>query len=103
MRRLLKGWQADYDHVVLDTPPILGLTDAAILATMADAVLLVARCGRTGRQTLCRARDALARVDAPTLGVVLNDLNLNSPEHHGYYGYYGDDYGHYYGEQPLQN
>jgi capsular exopolysaccharide synthesis family protein len=103
MRRLLEHWQADYDHVVFDTPPILGLTDAAILATMADTVLLVARCGRTGRQTLCRARDVLARIDAPTPGVVLNDLNLNSSEHYGYYGYYGDEYGHYYGEKSLKN
>jgi capsular exopolysaccharide synthesis family protein len=103
MRQLLEGWRVDYDHIVIDTPPVLGLTDAIILATMADAVLLVARCGRTGRQTLCRAREALARVGAPTPRVILNDLNMSSPEYCRYYGYSSDQYGHYYGDKSLEN
>jgi capsular exopolysaccharide synthesis family protein len=100
MRRLLERWKADYDHVIFDTPPILGLTDAAILASMVDAVLLVARCGKTGRQALSRAIDALACINASRSGVVLNDLN--SSEHYGYYGYYGKEYEEYYGERSLK-
>ena len=103
MRQLLERWRTDYDHVVFDTPPLLGLSDAVILATMADAVLLVARCGRTGRQALWRAREALARVDAPTPRVILNDLNMSSPEYSEYYGYSCDRYGHYHGEKSLEN
>ena len=103
MCRLLERWRVNYDHIVFDTPPLLGLTDAIVLATMADAVLLVARCGRTGRQTLCRAREALARVDAPTPRVILNDLNMSSTDYYGYYGYYGDKSGHYYGGKSLNN
>jgi hypothetical protein len=70
---------------------------------MADAVLLVARCGRTGRQTLCRAREALARVDAPTPRVILNDMNWSSPEYSEYYGYSSEEYGDYFGETSPKN
>ena len=90
MRGLIAQWRAEYDHVILDTPPIMGLTDAVVLASMSDAVVLVVRYGRTSRQTLCRARDLLTRVNAHTIGVVVNDLKLNSSEHYNYYGYYAD-------------
>ena len=90
MRALVRRWRSEYDHVVIDTPPVLGLTDAVILASMADAVLLVVRCSKTARQTLCRARDLLTRINPHTVGIIVNDLKLNSSEHYGYYGYYGD-------------
>ena len=90
MRALIGQWRTEYDHVVLDTPPVMGLTDAIVLASMSDAVLLVVRCAHTGRQTLCRARDLLARVNAHTVGIVVNDLKLNPSEHYAYYGHYGD-------------
>ena len=57
MRSLMQRWRSEYDHIVLDTPSVLGRSDAAILATMSDAVLLVVRCSRTRRQTLCRASE----------------------------------------------
>ncbi len=103
MRDLMRQWRTDYDHVVLDTPSVLGRTDAAILATMSDAVLMVVRCAQTGRQTLCRASDLLARVHARTLGIVVNDLNLNSSEHYGYYGYYGDVCSEHYRDRALKS
>ncbi len=91
MRTLIAQWRTGYDHVILDTPPIMGLTDAVVLASMSDAVVLVVRYGRTGTQTLCRARDLLARVNAHTVGIVVNDLKLNSSEHYNYYGYYAEN------------
>ncbi len=90
MRILMQRWRSEYDHIVLDTPPILGRSDAVILASMSDAVLLVVRCAHTRRQTLRRVRDLLGRVDVRTVGVVVNDLSLNSSAHYSYYGYYGD-------------
>ena len=90
MCALIARWRVEYDHVVLDTPPVMGLSDAVVLASMADAVVLVVRYARTGRQTLCRARDLLARVNAHTVGIVVNDLKLNHSEHYDYYGYYAD-------------
>ncbi len=90
MRAVIAKWRTEYDHIVLDTPPVMGLTDAVVLASMSDAVVLVVRCARTRRQTLCRARDLLTRVNAHTVGIVVNDLKLNSSEHYDYYGYYAD-------------
>jgi capsular exopolysaccharide synthesis family protein len=103
MRDLVQQWRGEYDHIVLDTPPVLALTDAAILACMADGILLVARIGKTHRQTLCSTRDLLARVNARTLGVILNDFDLNSSAYFAHYGYRGDVYGEYYGTKELSN
>jgi Mrp family chromosome partitioning ATPase len=96
MRELLALWRKEYDHIILDTPPLVGLSDALVLSPLADAVLLVARSGRTRRQSLCRARDVLVRVNAHTTGVIINDLNLDSVDYYGYYGYNGSAYGDYH-------
>ena len=61
-----------------------------ILASMCDAVLVVVRSARTRRQMLCRVHDLLGRFKVGMAGIVVNDLDLNSSEHYGYYGYYGD-------------
>ncbi len=98
MRELLERWREEYDYVVLDTPPLVGLSDALVLSPSADAVILVARSNRTSVQSLRRARDFLARVNARTVGVVINDLNFKSSDYYGYYGYYGSKYGEYYGD-----
>jgi len=96
MRDLLAQWRKVYDHIVIDTPPLVGLSDALVLSPCADAVLLVARAGRTTRQSLSRARDVLARVNARTTGVIINDLDLDSVDYYGYYGYNGSAYGDYH-------
>ncbi|MGC2742373.1 MAG: polysaccharide biosynthesis tyrosine autokinase [Candidatus Angelobacter sp.] len=98
MRRLLESWRADYDHIIIDSPPVLAVTDAVILATMADSVIVVARSGVTGSQSLCRARDILRKVHARIAGVVVNDLGLNSAGYADYYGNYGSHYAAYAGK-----
>lgn len=98
MRRLLEQWRNEYDHIVIDTPPLGSLSDALVLSPFADAVLLVARSEQTSRQSLCRARDILARVSAHTVGVIINDLNLQSVDYYSYYGYSSSKYGQYYGQ-----
>jgi succinoglycan biosynthesis transport protein ExoP len=103
MRSFVELWRGRYDVIVIDTPPLLGMTDAVVLATMSDAVLLVARSARTRRQSLCRARDLLVRMKTRLVGVIINDLDLNSAEHYGYYGYYGTSYGRYYDDRLPAN
>jgi len=95
MRRLMEHWRSEFDQVVIDTPPVLAVTDAVILSTMADAVIVMARSGVTGHQSLRRARDLLLKVNARIAGVVVNDLGLKSVGYADYYGYYGK---HYYAE-----
>jgi succinoglycan biosynthesis transport protein ExoP len=99
MRKLLTQWRKEYDHIIIDPPPLVGLSDALVLSPFADTVLLVARSGRTTRQSLSRARDVLARVNARTSGVIINDLDLNSVDYYGYYGYYGSTYEDYHAQE----
>lgn len=92
MDLLLKQCGDIYTHVVIDTPPILSVTDGVILARHADAVVLVVRHGKSSKHVVRRARDLILRSGAPITGIVLNAVDLNSPEYYGYYGYTGYSY-----------
>lgn len=96
MRRCLAEWSKEYDHVVLDTPPVLTVTDAVLLSTMADCVVMVIRSGVTKKDAVKRARDLLSQVRAKMTGVVLNAVDTNSPN---YYYYNAKYYGAYYDEE----
>jgi len=93
MQALLQRLGNLYTHVVIDSPPILSVTDAAILGRSVDAVVLVIRHGKSSKNVMRRARDLLVRSGAPLAGMVLNAVDLNSPEYYGYYGYTGYSYG----------
>jgi succinoglycan biosynthesis transport protein ExoP len=92
MQRLLEQAGELYDYVVIDSPPILSVTDGVILARSADAVALVVRQGKSSKHVVRRARDLLIRAGAPITGIVLNAVDLNSPEYQGYYGQSGYHY-----------
>ena len=89
MQQLLERCGKTYDFVVIDSPPILSVTDGVILARESDAVVLVVRHGKSSKHVVRRARDLLVRSGAPITGVVLNAVDLKSPEYYGYYGYTG--------------
>lgn len=86
MVAVLEELLAEYDVVLLDTPPVLPVTDAVALATQADGVLLVARAGRTQRQNLAEARRRLDGVGAQVVGCVLNAASTGQAQ--GYYATY---------------
>jgi len=77
MRRLLAQVREEYDLVIVDTPPVNIITDAAVLAANADGVVLVARSGVTAGPALSYAVEQLRHVRAEVLGVVLNDIDLD--------------------------
>ncbi len=81
-----------YTHIVIDSPPVLSVTDGILLARMANAVALVIRHGKSSKHVVRRARDLLLRAGAPITGIVLNAVDLNAPEYYGYYGYSGYSY-----------
>ncbi|MGI4758543.1 MAG: GumC family protein [Janthinobacterium lividum] len=89
MQQLLKQCAETYTHVVIDTPPILSVTDGVILSRFADAVVLVVRYGKSSRNVVRRSRELLARSGAAMTGVVLNAVDISAPEYRGYYGYSG--------------
>ena len=97
MRDVLAQLREQYDHIVVDTPPSLSVTDAVVLSPRADAVVLVIRSGQTSKQALRRARDILAQVNAKVVGVLLNAVDLSSPDYYYYYEYQGK-YARYYQE-----
>jgi succinoglycan biosynthesis transport protein ExoP len=97
LKDCIARWRNEYDHIVIDTPPCLSVTDAVVLSPEADRVILVARSGQTTKPALRRACDLLQQVDARVMGVVLNALNVRSAD--GYYSYsYGTYARHYYNE-----
>ena len=68
---------------------VLSVTDGVILAREMDAVVLVVRHGKSSKHVVRRARDLLLRSGAPITGIVLNAVDLSSPDYYGYYGYSG--------------
>ena len=97
MRDKLAELREQYDHIVIDTPPSLSVTDAVVLSPRADAVVLVIRSGQTTKQALRRSRDILTQVNAKVVGVLLNAVDLSSPDYYYYYEYQGK-YARYYQE-----
>ncbi len=97
MRDLLNNCRSRFDFVVIDTPPVLAVTDAVVLSKSADGVLLVVRSAQTSEQSLLRARDLLLRVNARIVGVLVNRANLHSSDYYNWYGYLGDQFGERYG------
>jgi succinoglycan biosynthesis transport protein ExoP len=91
MKEAIEHWQQSFDYIVIDTPPLLSVTDPVILSQFVDAVVLVARYGQTSKQSLLRARDLLLRANAKIAGVVMNKVDISSPDHYQSYGFYGSD------------
>lgn len=94
LAKLLEVWQKQFDFVIIDSPPVLPLSDAQVLAPLADTSVLIARAGVTSRIALQRTYSILVPhlkdPSKPALGVVLNAVSLSSAAYYGYYGYYGD-------------
>ncbi len=95
MRNVLDEVRGQYDHIVVDTPPALSVTDAVVLSPRADSIVLVIRSGHTTKQALRRSRDIFMQVNAKVSGVLLNAVDLSSPDYYYYYEYQGK-YSRYY-------
>ncbi len=89
MQTLLTELRAQADFVLVDSPPVLALSDAPVISTQVDGVLLVVHAGRTRRETLKRAQAVLRQVNANLVGVLLNRVSRRSK---GYYYYYSHHY-----------
>jgi polysaccharide biosynthesis transport protein len=103
MRDVLAQLREQYDHIVVDTPPTLSVTDAVVLSPRADAVLLVIRSAQTTKQALRRARDILTQVNAKVVGVLLNAVDLTSPDYYYYYEYQSKYSGYYRDEDATHD
>ena len=87
MNTIVGELKTQADVVLFDAPPLVAVTDGALLATKVDGVLLVARAGYTKRELVERAKDILGKVKANLVGSVLTNAALDT----GIYSYYGND------------
>jgi hypothetical protein len=95
MDEFLRQVRQQYDIVFIDAPPVLPVTDASIIASKVDGVILVYQAGKVGRLALKRAKVQLESTKAKVWGVVLNDLGAEIAGYAPYTHYYT----HYYGEE----
>lgn len=93
MRKLLNVLSERFTHIIIDSPPAISFTDASILSTMVDGVMLVVHGGRSSRAVVRRAKQQLIDVGANIFGVVLNNVKAESTDY-----YYGGYYSHYYSD-----
>jgi protein-tyrosine kinase len=89
MKELLEVLKEQYDMVFIDSPPILAVTDAQLLATYVDGVLLVLSSGKVQREHAKKSKALLDHVGANVIGTVLNNKKINSESY--YYYYYGEN------------
>ena len=93
MRKLLGLLSERFAHIIIDSPPAISFTDASILSTMVDGVMLVIHGGRSSRAVVRRAKQQLLDVGANIFGVVLNNVRVESQDY-----YYSGYYSHYYSD-----
>jgi capsular exopolysaccharide synthesis family protein len=94
MAEMMRQWAEQYDRVIIDTAPILAVSDSLAPAARADAVLLVVRAGVTRKKALMRTRELLRRVNAHLLGAVVNDIDMRKDSYYDYSGPYSYGYGY---------
>lgn len=95
MKKMLETLMERYDHILIDSPPLINVTDPVILSTMVDGVMLVVHGGKSTRDVVRRARQELTSVGAKIFGVVLNNIDLRREgyDDYYYYRYYSEYYG----------
>lgn len=89
MISLLEELSERYDILLFDTPPVLAVTDAMIISSLCDGVILVVNSGKVKKDLVKKAKAQLEHVNARILGVVLNNLQLDKNQSSNYY-YYGE-------------
>jgi succinoglycan biosynthesis transport protein ExoP len=92
MRKLLNLVSDRFTHIIIDSPPAISFTDASILSTMVDGVVLVVHGGRSSRAIVRRAKQQLMDVGANIFGIVLNNVRLEATNYYYYAGYYSSYY-----------
>ncbi|ELS31620.1 MULTISPECIES: GumC family protein [Pseudanabaena] len=92
MTALVQEWRQEYDYVLVDTPPVIGITDAQCLTSKVDTFILVAAINRSTRSGISRALEVLASARANVSGLLINMIGSSDSEYH--YGYYDQYYLH---------
>ncbi|WP_035291771.1 CpsD/CapB family tyrosine-protein kinase [Clostridium sp. KNHs214] len=91
LKNFLKKVSDQFDMVIIDSPPVMAVTDAQILSTITDGVILVITSAQTEKAMAIKAKESLKKVNANILGVVLNRIKEENGKSYGYYYYYNED------------
>ncbi len=97
MEELLQRWRAEYDHIILDTSPVLAVADTLSLAPQVDASFILVRSGVTRKKALMRTREQMRRVNARVQGIIVNDVDLRLENYYTYSKRYNYSYNSTYG------
>ena len=98
-RTLITSLATEFDVLILDSPPVLGLSDALVISSHVDSTILVARGDTVHKRDLRKSVEVLTLVNAPLIGAVINIAGTRGSGYYGYGGhYYGDYYGKVYGQ-----
>ena len=90
MKEMLRLLGESFDHIIIDSPPLLKVTDPVILSTMVDGVILVVHGGKSTRDIVRRTRQELSLAGAKIFGVVLNNVDVGQANENEYYGSYSN-------------
>jgi capsular exopolysaccharide synthesis family protein len=103
MRKFIEDVRARYEYVILDSPPAIAVTDAAVLATRVDGTLMVVSSGTVNRKEVLRAVGLIKNVRSSILGVVLNGLDVKKIYGSYYYYFHYYQYYYYYGSESKKH
>ena len=98
--KVLENMKQVFDYVIIDTPPLGSVIDAAVVAKQCDGTIMVIESNSISYRFAQRVKDQLDKAGAKMLGVVLNKVDISGK---GYYGHYGSYYGKYYGKYGEDN
>src|SRR5208282_4561965 len=101
MEATLKGLLKRFTQIIIDSPPLLLVTDAVVLSALTDGVILVVASGTTARGALTRAHRILENAGSRVLGMVLNKVDMRFDNYYG--SYYGPYHQSYYDEISVSN
>jgi capsular exopolysaccharide synthesis family protein len=93
MREVLRELREAFDFIVVDSPPVIAVSDAAIISSLSDGVLLVFHGQKTTTPKARRALERLESIGAPIIGVILNGVDMRNPDYVDYRAYYGAYHG----------
>ncbi len=96
LRQLIEKLSEKFDHIVIDTPPVISVSDALILSKIVDVNLIVTRYGKTTYDVMNHGLKSLAEMQAKVVGTVINAVDVKKSGYHYYY-HYRKKYGDYYG------
>ena len=96
---LFQALEEHYDYVIVDSPPLVSVSDGILLAQHCDGAILVVRSGETPRRLIMQSINQLRQTECLLLGTVLNGVETSNRAYGKYYGYYSKYYSEYYGKK----